>query len=153
MKYAYILLTLLIINSCGWNDQMKNLDAAHAKADNIIALWGTDSVLSLFPEKYFPKSSITPLNDTFRSHCDWKSKRGKWIDFYTVNDNGDRSIYYIYEYFLNCDSLRFILGFDINNSEPELKSMNIEPLEKECSMLIDPMNSILKDKEWDKKKP
>jgi len=151
MKNVYFLFMALIISSCGWNEQMKNLDAAHTKADDIIALWGTDSVLALFPESTFPKSTIIPLNDTFKSHCDWKSKRGKWIDYYTVNDNGDKSIFYIYEYFLNCDSLRFIIGFDTNGSEPTIKSFNIQPLEEECSMLVDPMKSILKDKDWNKK--
>jgi hypothetical protein len=66
------------------------------------------------------------------------------------NDDGLESVSYIYEYFLDCDSLRFVLTFDTTKDSVELISMVIEPIEAECDLLVDPMKSILKDKDWEK---
>ena len=49
---------------------------------------------------------------------------------------GINSIAYIYEYYLTCDSLRFVLIYNLEKDKPELFKLNIEPLETENPMII-----------------
>jgi hypothetical protein len=96
-----------------------------------------------FPEKYFPRHQTKPFIDTLTKRCDFNNKRGKFVDFYTMSINGASKTAYIYEYILNCDSLRFIYIYDFDTKEPELQNFKIEGLEVENKMIVDPSKQLL----------
>jgi hypothetical protein len=81
-----------------------------------------------------------------KANCDWENRKGKFVDFFTMNINGKNNTAYIYEYFLKCDSLRFVLIYDMEQKEPELFKFNIEPIEQASQMIIDPSKQLINQK-------
>lgn len=153
MKYRVALLaaSIVALSSCGFRNRMDHLDAGRKNADSIMDLMDNDAVLKMFPEKYFKPNQISTIIQPLRESCDWQKRRGKFVDFYMLNNGEEHDLAYIYEYFLDCDSLRFVLVYNTDGTKPELYSMKIEPLETENPLLVDPRKSILKDDKWDKK--
>ena len=100
-------------------------------------------VISEFPEKYFPKDQTIKLLTDIKENCNWEGRSGKFVDFFTMNNEGKNSTAYIYEYFLQCDSLRFVLIYDMEQKEPELYKINIEPIELPSNMIIDPNKQLM----------
>lgn len=148
---AFFLVTILFL-SCGWNENMAKMDVARGHADSVIDLLNSPKLFALLPDSLQKEKGYQTLQETLAESCDWENRRGKFIDYYTLNQNGQRSMYFIYEYFLNCDSLRLTLYYNLEPTEPVLQSMNIQPLEQPCGILVDPMKSILKDPDWEKRK-
>jgi hypothetical protein len=103
-------------------------------------------VLTHFPPASFPGKSMEVMKlmvSETGPKCDWPSRNGKFVDFCTISDNGKDRIAYIYEYFLKCDSLRFIMLYDLEPKEPVLVNFQVEPLEKPNSMIIFPEKQLL----------
>lgn len=146
---VYFLLSSALLMSCGWNDRMRHLDAGKDHADKILRMMETDSVYDLFPGNFFRKPALEQIVGTLRENCDWPKRRGQFTDYYAAEKNGRHDIAYIYEYLLDCDSLRFVFTFHADGDQPELYAFTIEPLESPTGLLVDPMKSILKDKEWE----
>jgi hypothetical protein len=59
------------------------------------------------------------------------------------NVGGTDQTAFIYEYFLDCDSLRVILIYNMIKNSPEIFKINLEPIEKENQMIIDPSKQLL----------
>ena len=117
---------------------------AEVNANFIIENLDKEIVFKEFPEKNFPnKEQLRNVIGGIAKNCDWKNRDGKFVDFCTMKDiGGINSTAYIYEYYLKCDSLRFILIYNIDNDKPELFKMHIEPLEKGNSMIIFPEKQL-----------
>ena len=96
------------------------------------------------PEKYFEPNQTKAFIGDIDSKCDWDNREGKFVDFYSMkNVGGVDKTAFIYEYFLDCDSLRVILTFDMIENSPEIFGLNLEQLEKENKMIIDPSKQLL----------
>ena len=78
--------------------------------------------------------------------CDWPGQRGKYVDFCSISTNDNRSIAYICEYFLKCDSLRFVMLYDLEPKESQLVKFQVEPLEKSNPMIIYSEKQLLPSK-------
>ena len=116
---------------------------ARALADQIIQNLDQESVYQRFPKKYFTKSELAPILDGIAQNCDWPNRDGKFVDFATqANIGGAKQTYFIYEYHLSCDSLRFILAMNMEREKPELMGFNVEPLEKENPLIINPEKQL-----------
>jgi hypothetical protein len=152
MRTLQILCAALFLVGCNWNENMAKMDAARFQSDSIVDRLNSTELFALLPDSIGQQKGYQTLQQTLSESCNWEKRRGKFIDYYSVNQNGQRSIYFIYEYFLDCDSLRFLLHYDLEPKQPVLRSMNIQPLEQPCDFLVDPMKSILKDPKWDQKK-
>ena|SRR5690606_10298083 len=126
------------------NGKMKKLDLAQKNADYIIENLDNENVLKEFPDKNFSdKTQIQQIIAGISQNCDWKKRDGKFVDFFTMkNIGGADQIAYIYEYYLKCDSLRFILTYDIDNEKPELYRLDIQPLEESNPMIIFPEKQL-----------
>lgn len=122
---------------------MEKHDKAEEKSDYIIANLINPDINKEFPEKYFPKDQVENLLNDIKMNCDWENRNGKFVDFFTMNNNGNSSTVFIYEYFLKCDSLRFVLIYDMEQEEPELFRFNIEPIEQPSIMIVDPSKQLL----------
>ena len=134
-----VLLGLLVYKGINKTSQIQDL---HAKSDSIIENLDQESVFSHFPKKYFPEDQIYVLLGTMTLNCDWKNRDGKFVDYFTMgNIGGVDQVSFIYEYYLDCDSLRFILTYNLDD-EPELMGFHIEELEKENPMVIFPEKQL-----------
>jgi hypothetical protein len=122
--------------------KMQNFNLAKEKADYIINNLDNPNIAEKFPVKFFPKEQLDPVLIGIREKCDWKSKDGKFVDFFTQKSVGgiDQNAF-IYEYYLKCDSLRFILSFN-TEKEPELMNFYFEPLENENKMILFPEKQL-----------
>jgi len=134
--FTIIALTFLLV-SCNIKGKMEKHNKGQEKSDYIMENLTSAEVTNEFPEKYFPKEQTEKLLGDIKTNCDWENRKGKFVDFFTMNNNGKNSTAYIYEYFLQCDSLRFVLIYDMEQEEPELLKLNIEPIEQPSQMIID----------------
>ena len=138
-------LTFLFI-SCNLTGKLEKHDKAQQKSDYIMDNLNRSDVSKEFPGKYFPKDQTQKLLSDIKASCDWENRKGKFVDYFTMNINGENSTAYIYEYFLNCDSLRFVLIYDMEKTEPELFKFVIEQIEKPSQMIRDPSKQLLNQK-------
>ena len=146
LKIIGIVLGIIILASgfLGYSvwKTIQRANKAQELADSVIENLDTESVYSKFPEKYFPKEQIQPILGGIKQNCDWKNRDGKFVDFFShKNIGGIDQTAFIYEYYLKCDSLRFILSVNMEN-EPELMGFNIEPLENENQMILFPEKQL-----------
>jgi hypothetical protein len=148
MKYlglTILFATLIgLLTSCNVRDKLEKMDKAKADSEFIMNNLSKPEIIDRFPEKYFPRQQTRPFIDTLTKNCDFDNKRGKFVDFFTMSVNGASKTAYIYEYILNCDSLRFIYIYDFDTKEPELQNFRIEGLEVENKMIIDQSKQLLK---------
>ena len=136
-----IILIVGILGYSAWKTIQKANDAQEL-ADNIIENLDTENIYSKFPEKYFPKEQIQPILGGIKQNCDWKNRDGKFVDFFSQkNIGGINQTAFIYEYYMKCDSLRFILSVNMEN-EPELMGFRVEPLENENPMILFPEKQL-----------
>jgi len=144
---GFILLGLLLVVGLLFyfgNKKLERNKLAEQNANYIIDNLDKDEVLKEFPEANFKdREQLKNILGGIRQNCEWKNRDGKFVDFYTMNDvGGINSTAFIYEYYLKCDSLRFILIYNIDKDKPELFKMNIEPLETENKMIIFPEKQL-----------
>lgn len=147
MKYLqriiFLSATTGLLTGCNVKEKLEKMDKAKADSEFIMNNLNKPDIIDRFPEKYFPKQQVRPFIDTLIKHCDFDNKKGKFVDFFTMSINGASKTAYIYEYILNCDSLRFIYVYDFDTKEPELQNFKIEGLEIENKMIIDPSKQLL----------
>ena len=130
---ALFLLIFMII-SCT-NPQKRQ--EARLKADKLIEKIASGNANQDFSEKYFSKDFIGRILKDLKDFCDFKNRKGHFInDFYQKGPNYDR-VSFIYEYYLKCDSIRFIISYDITN-EINLVAFQLEGIEKDNPMIIYP---------------
>ena len=118
MRVTRLLVTPIAIVSlvagCGVREKMEKHNKARANADFIMENLNQPDISNQFPEKFFPKDRFQPFLDTLTKHCDFNSKKGKFVDFFNMNINGKSQTAYIHEYILNCDGIRFIYVYDFD---------------------------------------
>ena len=139
----FIATAFAFLTSCNVKDKLETMSKAKADSEFIMNNLNKPEIIDRFPEKYFPRERTRQFIDTLSKHCDFETKRGKFVDFYTMSINGASKTAYIYEYILNCDSLRFIYVYNIDTKEPELQNFNIEGIEVPNQMIIDPKKQLL----------
>jgi hypothetical protein len=150
MKYG-VLLILAGLASCQLETRMNRLDSGRKKADAVIEAIGDSARIALLPSDSERKHAGL-FYRSLADRCDWTNKRGKFVDFYMHEEENHHAVSYIYEYFLDCDSIRLTLVYDTNQDSVSMVSAHLEPLETKNPWLIDPMKSIHKDKDWEKHK-
>lgn len=130
-----------LLGYSGWQ-KMQKLNKAQALTDQIIENLDQKTVYEKFPPKYFPQEQLEPILGGIRQNCDWKKRDGKFVDFFNqTNIGGINQTAFIYEYYMKCDSLRFILSVNMED-EPELMGFNIEPIEKENPLILFPQKQL-----------
>jgi hypothetical protein len=111
-------------------------DVAKENAEQLLNSIAQGSAIKYFPEKYFPRNEMELILTDLKDKCDFRNKKGHFInDFYRKNVNGTNQISFIYEYYLKCDSIRFILTYNLGDPI-ELFHFGLEPIEKDNSMII-----------------
>jgi len=142
-KIVSTIILPILLFGCDYKESLDKHNKAQSIADNIIENLEDPSIYDKFSEKSFPREQLSPLINYLTKDCDWKNRDGKFVDYVTIGKVGAvNQTGFIYEYYLNCDSLRFILVFNMKSETPELKGFLVEPLEKENKMIIDPSKQL-----------
>ncbi len=132
---------LLMIVSCTNNNLRSK---AKIKSEELLDAIGNGNATNLFPTKYFPPYKINVLLYQIKNNCDFANCKGVFInDFYEKNLNDIDQLTLIYEYYLKCDSLRFLLTYKLNDST-ELCGLKIESIKEPNSMIIDKSKRLWK---------
>lgn len=139
---GFIVLAIVMIFVFWIWPKLQKQNEAQAIADRVIQNLATEDVYKEFSEKYFPKDQLESYIGGIKQNCDWDSRDGKFVDFCSIkNIGGIDQTAFIYEYYLDCDSLRFILSMNMEN-EPELMGFNIEQIENQNSMILFPEKQL-----------
>lgn len=142
MKYIVLAILFLLAISCSLRDKLEKHEKAMANSNFIMDNFNKESIALEFSEKYFPKEQTVKLLSDIRQNCNWENRKGKFVDFTTMLNDGKNNVAYVYEYLLSCDSLRFILIYDIDQEEPELFNLKIEPIEKKSQFIVYPEKQL-----------
>jgi|688.fasta_scaffold71024_2 hypothetical protein len=156
MKKTYKILTIIFLTIISiisiivyqFYKSNQKTKLAQKQANHIIENLDNSKIVSEFPTKNF--QDRMQLEDIIRGiqlNCDWQNRDGKYVDFFTEKQiGGKKSIAFIYEYYLKCDSLRFILFYDLDQDKPELFKFYFEPVENENKMIIFPEKQLVNRK-------
>ena len=107
-------------------------------ADDVIVNLVEEDIYDRFLEEYFQREDLYPILEGFRRSCDWKARDGQFVnDVMRSNVGGTDVSVFLYEYYLNCDSLRFIITVNMEE-EPILMGLDIQPIETENPLVIRP---------------
>jgi len=133
-----ILLTAFMVLSCVNNKGWKN---ARLLADRVIEDIKQDRAISHFQGRPFvsDQKMIAESLSVFAGPCQMSRSPGQFVgDFYESNSGNLSSdfVYFLYEYEMPCDSVRFILKYRIDVTPPELVKFYSEPMEAENKMKI-----------------
>jgi hypothetical protein len=131
IKVLLISIFVALLISCINNSQ---LEQAKAKADILLNDISLGKAYAAFPEKYFTREQTHALMDELKNKCDFANRKGIFINDYTQISNGIKKVSFIYEYYLKCDSIRFILTYNLGKN-PELYEFKLEPIEKDNPMI------------------
>jgi len=138
IRIVVVFLLQLVIMSCSNN----RTQLARDKSERILDEIASGTAIDEFPEKYFPRKQTVFLMKQLEDYCDFKSRKGVFInDFYQKDLLDVDKISFIYEYHLKCDNGRFILSFKLNK-DIELYKFDIESVKKYNKMILRPEREI-----------
>lgn len=135
----YLILFLIIFSGCVDNELK---DKAQQKANLLMDNLHTEEAGKYFPEKHFPREEVKRISFEMNGYCDYSNRVGGFIDYNYESAAGTDKVIFFYEYFLKCDSLRFILKYDLQ-PDPELIWFGTEDLEIENPLIINRSNKLL----------
>ncbi|MBS1618305.1 MAG: hypothetical protein JST76_07290 [Bacteroidetes bacterium] len=138
---AIALITSGLFYSC--TGKVKKWEKARGMSDKLLADIATNSANSEFPERLFPKAMVYKLTDFLGNTCDFKNRKGLFInDFYSkqIGPGNTDKVAFIYEYYLKCDSLRIITAYDLGNTDDsiELVAFRVEKIREPNRMILKP---------------
>jgi hypothetical protein len=124
---------MLLMLGCGNNDTGR----AKEKADMLWRKIENGDAAAEFSEQYFPKVQTEAIIYDLRNKCDFKNRTGGYVGSSHFRDlkTSTQTVRLAYEYFMKCDSVRFILSYRIDGDQVELFNLKMEPTEKRNSML------------------
>lgn len=135
IKQVLVLMIFVVaLVGCGNNNQVNQ---AKIKADKLLNDISLGEANSAFPKKYFPTNQVHALMDELKGKCDFANREGTFINDYLQETSEGKRITFIYEYYLKCDNIRFIITYKLGK-EIELFEFNLEPIEKDNPMITKP---------------
>lgn len=127
MKYNTVLLIWLCLVLCctGCRKTWVEQDAReHSQfiMNNLFA----DTILTMFPEKYFSRSEVENILEQLEMRCDPKTRVGGFEkSTYMSIINGPDQVVFTYYYMFNCDELWFDLHYLIYSNSFELRHVKV----------------------------
>lgn len=134
-KFSFAILLLLL----GCHIKSTNFDMVKERADVLLDKIADGTAENEIPIKYFPLEQTKIIMDDLKNKCDFKNRQGHFLNEFYSTDKSKVSL--IYEYYLKCDSIRFILTYDLSK-KIELCEFKLEPIEKDNQMIIDSNNRL-----------
>ena len=127
-QVAFSLSLFFLLFGCNNNSTVLEKQARNS-ADSIMENYGKKSTIANLPSKSFDTKSKEILSYV-NEICDWKSAKGGYKrDHRNLTPNG-LELAFVYEYFLDCDSLRFALVYNTKTEPYELIRIRVELVEE-----------------------
>lgn len=135
MKIINTILVAFLIGSCT-NKQPRSV--AREKADLLLEKIGKGGGSEDFPEEFFPAQQTKLILAELVNHCDFANRKGTFInDYYQKNINGTDLASFIYEFELSCDTIRFILTYQVpDQGDVLLQEFKLEAVEDSNAMVL-----------------
>ena len=111
-----------------------NIEDLKQKAEILFEKISNGNARNEFSPKYFPIDQTDAIMFDLKNKCDFKNRKGHFVNEYYSKNKSHISL--IYEYYLKCDSIRFILTYKIADSI-YLNEFKMEPIEKDNPMITD----------------
>jgi hypothetical protein len=127
-----LIILLVLLPACNNSNKIK---IAKASADELLESIAAGSALELFPEERFPAEQAKVILTDLKNKCEFANRKGHFInDFYHKEINGNDKLSLIYEFYLKCDSIRFILTYELND-KVQLHEFRLEPIQNDNSLI------------------
>ena len=144
MRIVIASIIAFYVSACGVGERVTLVEQGKKKADYVINNLTDPAITREFPQEYFPREQTAQFLNGFKMSCNWNNKRGKYVDFATSYDTkSGNSVAFIYEYLLDCDSLRFLLHYKMVEEQPQLWLFQAEQIEVKNRLIIDPSKQLL----------
>lgn len=130
----HICLFMVLLSACGCHFQSSNKVDLKRRSDLLLDKIADGTANEEFSVKYFPIEQTEVVMYDLKNKCDFKNRQGHFLNEYYSADKSKVSL--IYEYYLKCDSIRFILTYNFGDSV-ELYEFKMEPIEKPNAMIAD----------------
>lgn len=125
---------LIILISC--TNRLELIEEARIQSDEVINNLTENDAAKYFHSKYFGSKEINQSLENIRNVCEYENRRGGFVDYFSESGIKGNRVYFIYEFYLKCDSVRFILNYDLAKP-PTLVQFKVEPIELDNFMIID----------------
>ncbi len=132
----FLALSICVVMLTGC-DNDNQIGQAKIKADKLLVDISLGKAYDSFPKKYFPVNQTHALMDELKNKCDFLNRKGNFINKYLQVTPSGKRISFIYEYYLKCDNIRFIITYKLGK-EIELYEFVLEPIEKDNPMITKP---------------
>lgn len=113
-----------------------DIQKAQLQADELIKNLAANDSEKYFRNKYFQESKMNQVLFGIRTTCDYENRKGGFVDYFSQSGSNGRRVFFIYEFYLKCDSVRLILNYELEEN-PELVGFKVEPIEFKNPMIID----------------
>lgn len=137
--FISLFLSPLFINGC--IDKELKVEKAREKSKLLLGKIAEGTAINEFPEKYFSREQGEAILLDLREKCDFKNRKGVFVNDVISSQNGQRQASFIYEFMLKCDTIRLIFTYNLS-PEIELYEFILEPIEKPNPMILKPENSL-----------
>lgn len=127
------LMLLIFFNVVAGCENYTKVDQSKIKADNLLKKIALGNAHDAFSEKYFDVNQTHALMNELKYKCDFPNRKGGFINNYLQETSKGTKVTFIYEFYLKCDNIRFIITYKLGK-EIELFEFNLEPIEKDNSM-------------------
>ncbi len=132
----YIIMILSLFFGCKSFDR-NQIKIAKTMSDALLDSIATGNAESQFPIKYFNPAQTNIILGELKNNCDFSQRKGHFINDFYLNQNGINRVAFIYEFYLKCDSLRFILTYNLSPNI-ELYELKMESIKKNNFMITKP---------------
>jgi hypothetical protein len=115
-------------------------ERARLMSDELIKNLGQESSENYFEAAYFNKQQMAVILKGVREKCDYENRKGGFVNSFRkegFSTSGPRktNIFFIYEFYLSCDSVRFVLNYE-SSKVTKLVGFKVEPIETKNPMII-----------------
>ncbi|MCK9451225.1 MAG: hypothetical protein M0Q90_06000 [Bacteroidales bacterium] len=137
-RILIISICVILFVGCDSPNQVRQ---AKSEADKLLNDISLGNAYSAFSEKYFPAEQTVALINELKNECDFANRKGVFINDYIQATTDGKRVSFIYEYYLKCDNIRFIITYKLGK-EVELYEFNLEPIEKDNPMITSPERQL-----------
>lgn len=112
MNKGVVLFLMLLLTSCRIKTSY-NFNELIQRTDKLFDAIADGTANDLFSEEYFPKNETVNLMHQLNDFCDFKNRKGGFINGYysKSKDSKIETINLVYKYYLKCDSVSFTVAY------------------------------------------
>jgi len=140
-SFFLFIIGLIIISSC---ITAKDKDKAYDYTLQLFDSIASGNANKMFPAEYFSRQQTNDLMLQLKNDCDFKNRKGNFLNDYYRLINNDNIISELFEFHLKCADERFIVSYYVKGGNLKLFNFQIESVEMDNAMIKNPERRIWK---------